>query len=139
MNIMFWVLMILMLLLAIILLVFPLLKLRQTSSSFAYKESNLKINDEKIKELDLDLKEGRIDQLFYKAAREELDRELLIDIPAESQQTAALHYTGMARRHPALSIIISIFVPMLALLLYLQLGMHTASDESFVAAQQQSQ
>ena len=64
MNIMFWVLMILMLLLAIALLVFPLLKLRQTSSSFAYKESNLKINDEKIKELDLDLEEGRIDQLF---------------------------------------------------------------------------
>ncbi|MCK4675116.1 MAG: c-type cytochrome biogenesis protein CcmI [Gammaproteobacteria bacterium] len=139
MNIMFWVLMILMLLLAIGLLVFPLLKLRQTSSSFAYKESNLKINDEKIKELDLDLEEGRIDQVFYKSAREELDRELLIDIPAENQQTAALHYTGMARRHPVWAIMISIFVPMLALLLYLELGMHTASDDSFVAAQQQSQ
>jgi cytochrome c-type biogenesis protein CcmH len=138
MNITFWILMVLMLLVAIGLLVYPILKVRQ-SSALAYKESNLNINDEKIKELDLDLAEGRIDQLFYKAAREELDRELLIDIPAESQQTAALHYTGEARRHPALAIMISVFVPTLAMLLYLQLGMHTASDESFVASRQQSQ
>ena len=34
--------------------------------------------DEKNKELDLDLNEGRIDQFFYKAARQELDKELLI-------------------------------------------------------------
>ncbi len=59
MNIMFWVLMILMLLVAIGLLVYPLLKARQYSS-VAYKESNLRINDEKINELDLDLEEGRI-------------------------------------------------------------------------------
>ena len=130
--------MVLMLLLAIGMLVYPLLKVRQ-SSVMAYKESNLNINDEKIKELDLDLAEGRIDQRYYKAAREELDRELLLDIPAESQQTAALHYTGVARRHPALARMISIFVPLLAMLLYLQLGMHTASDEVFVATQQQSQ
>ncbi len=137
MNVMFWALMVLMLLVAIILLVYPLLKVRH-KSSLAYKESNLKINEEKIKELDLDLKEGRIDQVYYKAAREELDRELLIDIPAENQQTAALHYTAAAKQHPALALMISIFVPMLALLLYLELGMHSASDESFAADQQQA-
>jgi len=54
MNLMFWALMVSMLLIAIILLVYPLLKVRQ-KSALAYKESNLKINDEKIKELDLDL------------------------------------------------------------------------------------
>jgi len=137
MNITFWVLLILMLLMAIGLLVYPLLKARQYSS-LAYKDSNLKINDEKIKELDVDLKEGRIDQHFYKAARDELDRELLIDIPAESKETAADHYTNVAKRHPALALTISVFVPMLALLLYLDLGMHNASDESFVANQQQA-
>jgi len=136
MNITFWVLMILMLLIAIGLLVYPLLKARQYSS-LAYKDSNLKINDEKIIELDNDLKEGRIDQQYYKAAREELDRELLIDIPAESKETAAEHYANAAKRHPALALTISVFVPMLVLLLYLDLGMHNASDESFVANQQQ--
>jgi len=137
MNITFWVLMILMLLVAIGLLVYPLLKARQYST-LAYKDSNLTINDEKIQELDLDLQEGRIDQQYYKAAREELDRELLIDIPAESKETACDHYTNVAKRHPALALMISVFVPMLALLLYLDLGMHNASDEAFVASQQQS-
>jgi len=134
MNIMFWVILILMLLVAIGILVYPLLKVRK-NSSLAYKDSNLSINDEKIKELDLDLKEGRIDQVFYKAAREELDKELLLDIPAENQQTAALHYTGTAERRPALALMITVFIPMLALLLYLELGMHAASDETFAAGQ----
>jgi cytochrome c-type biogenesis protein CcmH len=138
MNITFWILMILMLLLAIGLLVYPLLKARQFSP-LAYKESNLKINDEKIKELDIDLEEGRIDQLYYRAAREELDRELLIDIPAESKETASLHYANTAKRHPALALVIAVFVPMLALLLYLDLGMHNASDESFAAVNEQQQ
>ena len=90
---MFWAILIVMLLVAIGVLVYPLLRVRE-NDSLAYKDSNLKINDEKIKELDLDLKEGRIDQTFYKLAREELDKELLIDIPVESQQTSALHYTN---------------------------------------------
>ncbi len=134
MNITFWILLILLLLLAIGMLVYPILKVRQ-SSSLAYKESNLLINEEKIKELDLDLKEGRIDQGFYKAAREELDKELLIDIPAVSSENSALHYAGSAQRHPALALMITVFVPMLALLLYLQLGMHSASDDAFIASQ----
>lgn len=138
MNITFWLLMILMLLLAIGLLVYPLLRMRE-NTSIAYKESNLKINDEKIKELDVDLQEGRIDHDSYKLAREELDRELLIDIPLENQQTAAQHYTGSVKRHPALALMIAVFVPMMALLLYLELGMHSASEESFIAEQSQPQ
>ncbi len=136
MNIMFWVLTILMCLLAIAGLVYPLLKMRQ-GTSLAYKESNLKINDDKIKELDLDLEEGRIDQLYYKAAREELDRELLLDIPEESLETADQHYASATKRRPALALMITVFVPAVALLVYLQLGMHAASDPSFVASQQQ--
>jgi len=138
MNIMFWAIIILMLLVAIAILVYPLLKVK-AGTSVAYKESNLKINDEKIKELDLDLKEGRIDQTFYRAAREELDKELLIDIPVENQQTAAQHYVAAAKRHPALALVVSVFIPMVALLLYLQLGMHAASEESFAAGHAEMQ
>ena len=138
MNITFWLLMILMLLLAIGLLVLPLLRTSK-NASIAYKESNLRINEEKNKELELDLQEGRIDHDSYKLARDELDRELLVDIPAESQQTAALHYTARAKRHPALALIITVFVPMLSLLTYLELGMHSASEDTFIAEQQQSQ
>jgi cytochrome c-type biogenesis protein CcmH len=137
MNTFFWALMVLMLLLAIALLVYPLLKVRQ-HSSLAYKDSNLKINEEKLNELDADLAEGRIDQASYKAARMELDRELLIDIPAESQQTAAQHYTSTAKRQPVTALMIAVFVPMLTFLIYLQLGMHAASEESFADSQQPS-
>ncbi len=101
--------MILMLLIAIGVLVYPLLKARQ-HTVLAYKDSNLKINDEKIEELDTDLEEGRIDQHYYKVAREELDRELLLDIPAESKETAAEHYTNVAKRHPALALTITVFI-----------------------------
>ena len=138
MNIMFWVLTVLMLLIAITVLVFPLIKTR-SKKSLAYKESNLQIHDEKLKELDVDLEEGRIDQSFYTQAKEELDRELLIDIPVESQQTAAQHYTSIAQRHPVLALVISVFVPLLSMLLYLEIGMHSASDESVVAQQQPEQ
>lgn len=127
MNIIFWAIMVLMLLVAIALLVYPLIRVRRPTS-IAYKDSNLQINADKINELDQDLAEGRIDQAFYQAAREELDRELLIDIPEASQQTAAEHYISAAERHPAIALTISVFVPMLALLLYLQLGMHSASS-----------
>ena len=138
MNIVFWGLLILMLLVAIAVLVYPLLNARQ-QSTLAYKDSNLTINDEKIKELDDDLKEGRIDQEFYKAARDELDRELLIDIPDVTAENASQHYVNVARRHPTLALSISVFVPALALLLYLQLGMHAASEDDFIAGQQQVQ
>ncbi len=138
MNIMFWAILIAMLLVAIVVLVLPLLKVRD-ESILAYKESNLKINDEKISELDLDLAEGRIDQTFYKSARQELDRELLIDIPEENQQTAAEHYTNVAKRHPAWALLITVFVPMLALLVYLELGMHAASEDTFLAEQKVEQ
>ena len=135
---MFWAILIAMLLVAIVILVFPLLKVRD-ESILAYKESNLKINDEKVSELDLDLAEGRIDQAFYKSARQELDRELLIDIPEENQQTAAQHYTNVAKRHPAWALLITVFVPMLALLVYLELGMHAASEDAFLAEQKVEQ
>ena len=135
MDIMFWPILIVMLLVAIGALVYPLLKVRE-NDSLAYKDSNLKINNEKIKELDLDLKEGRIDQSFYKLAREELDKELLIDIPVESQQTSALHYTNTVKRRPVMALVVSVFIPMVALLLYLDLGTHAVSDETFVAEQQ---
>lgn len=138
MNFTFWALMIVMLLVAIAVLVFPLLKVR-TTTPLVYKQSNLQIHNEKLNELDVDLKEGRIDRLLYRAARDELDRELLIDVPAESVKTTSLHYNSMAKRHPVWALTITVFVPMLVLMLYLNLGMHAASDKSSIVMLQQGQ
>jgi len=127
MNFSFWIAMLLMLLLAIIILVIPLLKARK-AKSIAYKDSNLYLHEGKLEELDTDLAEGRIDQVQYKVARQELDRELLVDVPQESADTAALHYSAQANRQPALALAITVFIPTLVLLVYMQLGMHANSD-----------
>lgn len=133
MNLSFWLSMLLMLLVAILILVYPLIRVK-SKAAIAYRESNLRLHEEKLVELDRDLAEGRIDQMRYKIARQELDRELLDDVPAESTDTAALHYTTDTQRQPALALAIAVFLPGLALLVYMQLGMHAASD--MVAEQQ---
>jgi len=123
-----------MLLLAIAILVYPLLKVKN-KKAVAYKESNLQLHKQKLKELDNDLEEGRIDQSHYRIARTELDRELLDDVPAESKDTAGLHYAFTAKSQPALALGIAVFLPALALLVYMQLGMHAASEQVAVEPQ----
>jgi len=132
MNIIFWSLLLLMLLVAIAVLVYPLLRVRETDN-LVYTESNLSIHDDKMNELAKDLEEGRIDDNNYKNAINELNRELLADVPEESAATASQHYTKKAVRQPLFAIIIAVFIPLLALLLYLDLGMHAASTDEFIA------
>ena len=81
MNTLFWSLLIVMCLVAIVILGWPLMRVRERRS-IAYKESNLGLYQDKLKELDQDLEEGRIDQEYYRIAREELDRELLAEAQA---------------------------------------------------------
>ncbi len=138
MSITFWILIILMLLLAIALLAYPVLKQRKISS-IAYRESNLSINHGKLEELELDLAEGRIDQPSYEAAQEELKRELLIDIPSDDGEVENKVADGIVKKQPALILILAIFVPAMSIMIYFQLGMPSATDAAFVASQQQPQ
>ncbi|MCK5002344.1 MAG: c-type cytochrome biogenesis protein CcmI [Gammaproteobacteria bacterium] len=132
MNVSFWGAMLSLLLVAIVITIFPLLRIRQ-SKSLAYKTSNIQLHEEKLNELNIDLQEDRIDQAAYKIARQELDRELLIDAPIENKETAALHYTAEAKKHPALALAIAVFIPTLSLLVYMQLGMHADAEQEAAA------
>ncbi len=136
MNFIFWGLMLLMLLLAISLVIYPLLRVRGLSS-IAYKESNLSLHEEKLIELDADLAENRIDQEHYRIARQELDHELLDNIPEESKSTAAEHYAMRMIRRPAMALSIAVFVPAFSMLLYMQIGMHAANQQASTAPQAQ--
>ena len=128
MNVSFWGSMLLMLLVATVILAVPLLRIRK-KGSVAYKTSNIQLHEEKLNELNIDFEEGRIDQADYKLAKQELDRELLGDIPAESKQTASMHYTTEAKKQPVLALVIAIFLSTLSLLVYTQLGMHAESQQ----------
>jgi cytochrome c-type biogenesis protein CcmH len=135
MNILFWVFLLLMLLVAVVIVIYPLLRVRQTTS-IAYKDSNLGLYEDKLAELEADLGEGRIDHEQYQSARLEIDRELLHDIPEASRETASLHYAAQLKRHPGLALLISVFLPMVALLVYMQLGMHASTGMQQAASQQ---
>jgi cytochrome c-type biogenesis protein CcmH len=135
MNIFFWALLLLMLLVAVVIVIYPLLRVRRTMT-IAYKESNLGLYEDKLAELEADLGEGRIDHEQYQSARQEIDRELLQDIPEESRDTASLHYAAQLKRHPGLAVMISVFLPMLALLVYMKLGMHASSGMEQAGTQQ---
>lgn len=140
MNILFWGGIVLMLIVAIGIIVWPLLKQRELRS-VAYKDSNLGLYEDKLAELEADLAEGRIDNLAYQAAREELDRELLADIPEASRENAADLYGAVAKRKPALAMLVAALLPAISLLLYLQIGMHaeSASFHQQLAEQPQKQ
>lgn len=127
MNMLFWILLLLMLLVAVVILIYPLLRTKSTAA-IAYKDSNLGLYDDKVAELEADLGEGRIDHEQYQLARQEIDRELLLDIPTESRDTASIHYASEVRRQPGLALMISVFLPMVALLVYMKLGMHASTD-----------
>ncbi len=139
MNFLFWGLMLLMLLVAIAIIIFPLLRARIKKSAVAYKDSNVILYEEKLAELDIDLAESRIDQERYRVARQELDRELLDNVPAESAETASEHYTGREQRHPALALLVAVFVPAFALLMYSHLGMQSAGHANGASGQDMAQ
>ncbi len=127
MSIMFWAILLLMLLVAIVILLYPLLRTYR-QESIAYRQSNLELYEDKLKELETDLGEGRIDSERYEVARQEIDRELLQDVPAESKEAVSLHNTARAVRHPGLALVIAVFLPMASLLIYMQLGMYDAGE-----------
>ncbi len=127
MNILFWAMLLLMLLVAVVMLIIPLLRVKG-SSAIAYRDSNLGLYDDKLAELETDLGEGRIDHENYQLARQEIDSELLQDVPAESRETAALHYGAQVKKQTGVALVIAVFVPMLALLMYMQLGMYTSTE-----------
>ena len=138
MNTVFWIALLVMLLIAVVVMIYPLLRVKP-SAAIAYKESNLGLYDDKLKELEADLGEGRIDHEQYQVARQEIDRELLNDVPADSKASASLGCGAQTRRQPGLAVLISVFIPMLSFLVYMQLGMHSSVDGRHAQMQAQAQ
>ncbi len=105
----------LMLLIAIGLLVRPLLRAQQ-DSTVERQQVNLEIYKQRMTELDNDLAEGQIEQQEYKEAQQDLEKQLIVDIPEQDQQQTN------TQRSQASLISVLIVVPALAIGLYLHLG-----------------
>ena len=140
MSVTFWAFMLAMLFIAIGLLILPLVRV-SSSSSIAYKESNLGLYDGKLKELEIDLEEGRIEKQNYLSAVAELDRELLVDVPDDNKESAAINYGVIAKPQPVIAMLVAVFLPAFVFLVYMQLGMHSDNEAELnqVAAQEEHQ
>lgn len=132
MSTVFIVLVVLMCLLAIAIMIWPLWFVR-SEGSVDYKESNLGLYQHKLGELETDLAEGRIDQEGYDKAREELDRQLLTDIPDEAAEDAG----PVSKRQPAIAALVVLIIPVVSFLMYQQLGTLDADEQ--IAQHQQAQ
>jgi len=120
----------LMLLGALVLVIRPLIRAPE-DSNVERQQINLEIYQQKLVELESDLAEGQIEQQEYAAAQQDLEKQLIVDIP---EQGAGENIDN--RRSQASLITLVIALPASALGLYLYLGTPTAINP--VATQTQA-
>jgi cytochrome c-type biogenesis protein CcmH len=122
---------------AVVMVLWPLLK-RSSSPVVGRDLSNLDIHRDQFSELDKDLEAGTLGADRYEQAKDELERRVLeeAEAPADMPQSA-IH-------GKAVPIVIGVFIPLTAILLYLYLGnlqglvalRHPAADLSPITADQ---
>ena len=122
--IVFWVVASVMMAGALILLLPPLLGKDKRTASSTRQETNLSVYRDQLRELDVDLVAGTLDEAQYRAARSDLENRVLEDSAVAETGVAE---TGTApvieKRKPVIAIAgVSILVPALAIGLYFWLG-----------------
>jgi cytochrome c-type biogenesis protein CcmH len=112
----FWIFGAALALLALVLLLRPLLRSRK-SEKIGRAEANISIYRDHLRELDVDLAEGKLSAADHARSRAELDARLLADVAAPEAQMPAARPGG--RR---LALILIAVVPLFAAALYLAVG-----------------
>lgn len=96
------------------------------------KEANINVYQDQLRELDTDLKHGIIAPEQYEQDRDELERRLLEDVSASSenpsQQVGASHGRSAAYA-------LALGLPVLAVILYLQIGSPNVATQAQSSAQ----
>lgn len=125
--IIFWILAAGLMGLAILFVALPLLNGKGSASAPSEGQLNLLVYRRRLAELDADLAAGVLDREQYDATRRDLEREMLHDLegePTADAGTVVADPTTGAGRAPILALVLSIALPMGAVLAYLQLGDH---------------
>jgi cytochrome c-type biogenesis protein CcmH len=126
--IIFWILAAGLMGLAILFIALPLLNGTRSASPPSEGQLNLLVYRRRLAELDADLAAGVLDRKQYDATRRDLEREMLHDLDGEATEdtgTAVANPTAGTGRAPILALVLSIALPLGAVLTYLQLGDHT--------------
>jgi cytochrome c-type biogenesis protein CcmH len=118
---------------ALIFILPPLLRRSEPHAGVAREDVNVTIYQDQFAELDADLRNGVLGQEQYEQGRRELQQRLLEDVPADPVVAAA----ASGRGGRGVGVLVGVAVPLLAVLLYLQIGNPKAiapQDEALVAA-----
>ncbi len=134
--IIFWILAAGLTTLALSFIILPLWRQETSADAPVQDALNLSICQQRLKELDADLAAGFLDQDQYAAARRDLERDLLHDL--DEQAAPELKPTSAAGRW-ALASVLSVMLPLAAVLLYLTLGNQDILPRLDAAASGQAQ
>lgn len=125
----FWVLAAGLMGLALLFVVPPILSRKPTGGNVDENEVNLAVFRQQLEELDADLAAGNLEQSQYESARQDLEKELLIDIDDDTAPASASDKSGRWAAG-----VLALAVPVMAVGLYLGLGDQTAIDRVNVMA-----
>jgi cytochrome c-type biogenesis protein CcmH len=116
MTTVFWLLAASMSLVALLFAIVPMLRSTDTAA-VSRQVLNAQLIKEQLNELRADLDSGKLDPDAYKAARHDLERELLLDTDSAADSGQQSTHSGRWAAGP-----VAVAIPALAVFLYLQLG-----------------
>lgn len=111
-------------LLAVLFVVLPLLRRRDTAVVLAHDSANVSIYQDQVAELNADLANGTLSQEQFELARSELERRLLQDVQATPSSTPA----SPTHSPRWIGYVAALAVPLIAAGLYWKLGTPAALD-----------
>ncbi|WP_295402547.1 c-type cytochrome biogenesis protein CcmI [uncultured Thiocystis sp.] len=117
----FWILAAGLIGLALSFVLLPLARPETSDDAPEQDALNLEVFNQRLGELDTDLKAGFLDRDQYAAARRDLERDLLRDVDGDGTASSASKPTSALGRW-GLATILTLAVPSAAVLMYLQLG-----------------
>ncbi|WP_455210084.1 c-type cytochrome biogenesis protein CcmI [Kaarinaea lacus] len=118
--IVFWVVAALLIAAALLFLLPPLAQKKSETTKLERKEINVLLFKDQVAELESDLSNGTITQDQFDQAKHDLERSLLEDVSGE--ETAAPTASKFDALGSKSAIVVAVFLPLAAIILYLQLG-----------------
>ena len=127
--IMFWVTVAALVVVALVVLAWPLLGLSKRSATATRSDVNLSVYRDQLRELDVELSVGTLDETQYRSAKNDLESRMLEDSIAETNAPPLV-------RNRSLIIGVALAVPVLAVALYFMVGTPSGLEPKQVAAPQ---
>jgi cytochrome c-type biogenesis protein CcmH len=109
-------------------LVVPIMLRRHELEADTRDQLNIRIAKDRLAELRQDLSLGAISQQEFDLTRQELEKTLALDLAVNDQPEAPVAETSVTHSSKAMAVFLGLAVPLLALLIYAQIGSFQAVE-----------